>query len=305
MLEISQIEKILSSLHEKFIFEENIEISFETTPDNVTPENIRGWKKLGINRVSMWIQTLNSKSLDEIKRWNKWDIFEALQNLEDENFNNVSVDFIIGLPHVEKWEIQCDIQTVLDKFNCIKHVSVYLLEEYYSPDKIIETKYDNITYPENWDTMWLKEEDYLEEYIWVKNTLEKNTMKRYEISNYAKPWFECEHNKAYWSHKNIYSFGLWAYGYVDKIRYRNSENFPEYYKREKIISEKNSENDIFLEKMMFFLRTSWIPNIFLSELDQNKIKILLDEKYLKIENNTLQLENKWVLVMDYILSEII
>jgi oxygen-independent coproporphyrinogen-3 oxidase len=255
--------------------------------------------------VSMWIQTLNSKSLDEIKRWNKWDIFEALQNLEDENFNNVSVDFIIGLPHVEIWEIQCDIQTVLDKFNCIKHVSVYLLEEYYSPDKIIETKYDNITYPENWDTMWLKEEDYLEEYIWVKNTLEKNMMNRYEISNYAKPWFECEHNKAYWSHKNIYSFGLWAYGYVDKIRYRNSENFPEYYKREKIISEKNSENDIFLEKMMFFLRTSWIPNRFLSELDQNKIKLLLDEKYLKIENNTLQLENKWVLVMDYILSEII
>jgi coproporphyrinogen III oxidase-like Fe-S oxidoreductase len=53
VLEISQIEKILSSLRENFVFEENIEISFETTPDNVTPENIRGWKKLGINRVSM------------------------------------------------------------------------------------------------------------------------------------------------------------------------------------------------------------------------------------------------------------
>ena len=305
VLELSQIDQILSTLQEKFIFKENIEISIETTPDNVTDSNIQWWKKLGINRVSMGIQTLNPDSLEEIKRGNKWDIFQALQNLENHNFQNVSVDFIIWLPHVKKWEIKKNIQEVLSRFSCIKHVSVYLLEEYYSPDKIIETKYDNITYPENWDSMWLQEEEYLWEYIEVKNFLESQKFIGYEISNYWKKWFECKHNQAYWSHQNIYSFWLWAYWFLDSMRYRNSESFSDYYKREKIITEKNSAFDMFLEKIMFLLRTTGIPEEYLSELDNEKINYFIKNNYLVKKNQTLQLENKWVLVMDYILSEIV
>jgi hypothetical protein len=76
------------------------------------------------------------------------------------------------------------------------------------------------------------------------------------------------------------------------MRYRNSENFSDYYKREKIITEKNSAFDMFLEKIMFLLRTTGIPEEYLSELDNEKINYFIKNNYLVKKNQTLQLENK-------------
>jgi hypothetical protein len=57
------------------------------------------------------------------------------------------------LPYVTKGEILDNIKFVLNKYDFVKHISVYMLEEYYNPDKIIETKYDNVTYPKDWDRL--------------------------------------------------------------------------------------------------------------------------------------------------------
>jgi oxygen-independent coproporphyrinogen III oxidase len=305
VLSSGQLERIIKSIEKKYWFDDSIEINLETTPFNVTPENIQAWEKLWINRVSMWVQTLNNDALKEIQRGNKWNIFTALDNLKDTKINNISIDFILWLPYVQKWEILEDIKFILEKYNFITHISVYMLEEYYEPDMIIESKYDNITYPDNWKNMWLKDEDFSLEYSNIKIYLQKQWFGRYEISNYAKPWFECQHNISYWNHKEVVSFWLWAYWYINKTRYRNSDNFSDYYARKNIISEKNNSNDLFLEKVMFSLRTLWINRELEKKLDQEKIKYFLDEKYLIRKNNLLQLSDNWVTVMDYILSEII
>jgi oxygen-independent coproporphyrinogen-3 oxidase len=271
----------------------------------VTSENVTSWEKLWINRISMWVQTLNNAALKEIQRGNKWNIITALENLKNSKIKNISIDFIVGLPYVEKWEILEDIKYILSTYDCITHISVYMLEEYYEPDMIIESVYDNITYPDNWKNMWLLEEDFSTEYQSIKNYLVSEWYNRYEISNYAKPGFECKHNQSYWEHWEVVSFWLWAHGYVNNMRYRNSDNFIDYYARKKIISEKNNSNDIFLESVMFWLRTSWI-NIELEKiLDIKKIKYFLEEKYLIREENLLKLTDKWAIVMDYILGEII
>lgn len=305
VLNDKQLEKIFLALKNKYKFSKNIEINLETTPFNVTPENIISWEKLWINRVSMWVQTLNNTALKEIQRGNKWNIITALDNLKSSKIKNISIDFILWLPYVEKWEILENINNILTKYNFITHVSVYMLEEYYERDMIIESKYDNVTYPDNWKSMWLRADDFEWEYISIKNYLESQWYNRYEISNYAKPWFDCQHNISYWNHWEVIAFWLWAYWYCNNIRYRNSDNFIDYYARKKIISEPNNNNDIFLESVMFWLRTSGIQPELEKKLDAKKIKYFLEEKYLIRENNLLQLSDKGVPVMDYILSEII
>ena len=315
VLKLEQFEKILNIIKNKYILDKKCEISIETTPDKISKENLIWWEKLWINRISMWVQTLNQKSLEEIKRWWKWDIIKALENFKKytlkevplgcNKIQNISLDFIIWLPYVKKWEILENIKYVLENYNFIKHISVYMLEDYYSPDKIIETKYDNITYPEDWEKQGIKEEEYLSEYSSIKNYLIKNWFSNYEISNYWKSWFECLHNIWYWEHKEVIAFWLWAYWYINNTRYANSENFKNYYNWEKIFENKLTKQDIFLEKVMFQLRTSWIEENIYKKLDTEKINYFIENWYLEKKSNKIVLLDKWVLVMDYILKEII
>ena len=312
VLSLKQLEKIFIALKSKFIFSDNIEISLESTPDKITKQNLIGWERLWINRLSMWVQTLNQKSLEAIWRGNKWDIEKALKaltpspsSLREREIKNISIDFIIWLPYVVKWEIKKDIEYILKKYDFIKHISVYMLEDYYNPDKIIETQYDNITYPDDWWKMWIAEEDYLEEYSEVKTYLKSEWFTRYEISNYAKPWFECKHNKWYWNHSEVIWFGLWAYWFVDKTRYANSEKFSEYYQWKKILETKLNSEDIFLETVMFQLRTSWVEQDICKKLNKERLEFFLREWYLEKKSDKIMLLDKWVLVMDYILKEIV
>lgn len=306
VLNKNQLNSIFLALNNKYDFNNNIEITLESTPNNVTKQNIKSWYELWINRISIWVQTLNKKSLKKINRGNKWDIIKALENLEKySNIKNISLDFIIWLPYVKPWEILEDIKYILWKYDFIKHISVYMLEEYYNPDKIIETKYDNITYPDDWDKLWIREEDYLWEYRDIKKYLTKVGFNNYEISNYWKIWYECKHNIWYWEHDEVYGFWLWAYSFVKWIRYSNSDNFKDYYLWKKLLINKLNKNDIFLEKVMFWLRTSWLEKILYEKLNTKKIYYFLENWYLKKESDKLILTDSWVLVMDYILSEII
>jgi len=241
---------------------------------------------------------------------------------------NISIDFIIWLPYVKPWEILENIKFILEKYTFIKHISVYMLEDYYSADKIIETKYDNITYPDDWWEQGIREEEYLQEYSNIKNYLIENWFNNYEISNYWKPWYECIHNIWYWKHKEILAFGLWAFWYINNTRYANSDKFSNYYLWKKLFENKLDKNDIFLEKIMFQLRASWIEEKIYKKLDNNKINYFIENWYLEFSLSTrgfsplnnvknkydsetssewqiLKLTDKWVLVMDYILKEII
>jgi oxygen-independent coproporphyrinogen-3 oxidase len=325
VLDEKNLKKIFNILQEKFIFSDNTEITIESTPNNINLENLSLWQKLWINRISIWIQTFNEKSLQEIWRWQKWDIKKCLTNLEKffkfKKTSNINFDFIIGLPYVKPGEILENIKQVVNNYNFVKHISVYMLEEYYSSDKIIETKYDKITYPKNWKKLWLKEEDFLGEYLNIKNFLLENWFINYEISNFAKSWYICKHNKWYWEHKEVLAFWMWAWWLLkspltpifkggDKmniwyIRYLNADNFKDYYEWKKIFEEILNEDDIFLEKLMFWLRTNWIKKEIYKKLNQEKIKYFIDNWYLYIDYDIIKLTDKWVLILDYILKEII
>ena len=223
---------------------------------------------------------------------------------------SISLDFIIWLPWVKQWEIKENISHILDNYSSIKHISVYMLEDYYNEDKVVETVYDKKTYPEDWDTLWIEEEQYLEEYSSVKNYLESQWFWRYEVSNYAKWWYECQHNLWYWNHSEMLAFWLWAYGFLKNsedryYRYNNSEIFTAYYEGKRTIQDTLSEEDFFLETFMFQLRTSGLEKDVYDKLNQDKLEYYLAEKYLEKKSDKIILSDKGVLVMDYLLGELV
>ncbi|MFK7779632.1 MAG: radical SAM family heme chaperone HemW [Candidatus Gracilibacteria bacterium] len=291
VLSIKQLGSIIKALKNKYNFDKKIEINLEATPITITKENIISWKKIGINRLSIGIQTLNNDSLIEIGRGKKGDIIGALGNINQIGFDNVSVDFIIGLPHVKKGGIKKEIKYILDNYTFIKHISVYMLEEQY--------------YPGNWDDLSINEKDYLEEYIEISNFLKNKGFNKYEVSNFALSGYECIHNKAYWDHSNILAFGLGAHGFINNIRYSNSEKFVDYYLGKQKSEEKLIANDLFLEKVMFQLRTNGLTKKTYEKLDTDKINYFIEEKYLEKKSDKIILSDKGVLVLDYILGKIV
>lgn len=311
-LDKKQIKKILDTLKQNYVFSQDIEISFESTPSKISKQNLIDWIELGINRISIGVQTLNKIALQEIDRSNKWDILEKLDILEDtlNNYKNISLslDFIIGLPYVKKGEIVENLEYVMSNYSCVDHISVYMLEEYYTPGEDVLSqvnKFDSIAYPDSWDRLGLKDEEYLWEYSDVKNTLEKNGFDRYEISNYAKNNKQCRHNKAYWERWNMLAFWLSASGYLDNKRYTFSSDFNKYYAGEDIFEETLDSHDIFIEDIMFWLRTSGLSQDLYKQCNQEKIEYFIEQAVLIKTDNIIKLTHSGVVVLDYILWEII
>ncbi|PIE85358.1 hypothetical protein CSA08_02160 [Candidatus Gracilibacteria bacterium] len=305
-----QIADILKSLKSKYTFDKNIEISLESTPQNIKMENLLHWENLGINRISIGIQSLNNKALKEIGRKSKEEIINSLNIINTFllKINReivISIDFIIGLPYVKKGGVLEDIKFILNKYKFINHISVYMLEDYYEKSEDTNSSYEKITYPNSWQNLGISEKYYLGEYSEIKKYLEGKSFYAYEVSNFSKFNKECKHNKAYWNHSNILAYGLGANGFIDNIRYKNSDKFQEYYKGEGIFKEKISKNDLFLEKVMFQLRTSGLEKDIYSKLNQEKIKYFIQEKLLKKDSGKIILTNKGILLLDYIIRELL
>ncbi len=304
ILEMNQLSEILESLKTKFGFEKNIEITLESTPINITAQNLIAWEALWINRISMWIQTLNNKALQEIKRDSKETIFSALEYLKNSKIKNISVDFIIWLPYVQAWETLQDIKYVLENYNFIKHISVYMLEDYYVWNQD-DSNFEKITYPETWKNLGLEEEFFSKEYLEIKSYLESTWFFKYELSNFSKSGYECKHNISYWNHSEVIWFWLGSHSFVNNTRYAYKDDFLWYYKSELEYEEVLNERDFFLEKIMFWFRTSWLEKKLYNQLNQEKINNFIKLWYINIENDTITIHDNVIHLMDKIISEII
>jgi len=290
-VDFKYINNILILLKNKFWFEKNIEITLETTPQNINKNNLASWKKAWITRISTWIQSLNNNTLKEIWREDKSVILSSLDLLENSDFNNISIDFILWLPYEKPWEKLEQIKYIIKKYKKIKHISLYMLEDY--------------DYPKHWDKIKLAEEEFNSEYNNINNYLEKNNFNKYELSNFAIKNYECQHNIWYWEHKNYVWFWLDAHSFLDNIRSANSSNFKDYYKSILAYNEELSQNDLILEKLMFSIRREWIGTKYFKYLDENKVNNFILEWYLEWVNNKLKITNKAFSLVDHILQEII
>lgn len=272
------------------------EITLEANPEDITEEYIRWVFDLGINRLSIGIQTLNNLSLKEIHRSNKEDIYWALESIKNirnkywKNAISINIDFILWLPYTKKWETLQGIKEIHKSFPFITHTSVYMLED----EK----------YPKNWKENSLSENEIQKEFLEIMEYFESLRWNHYELSNFAKPWYESIHNKSYWNHSSYRGFWLSASSYEDRTRFTNASSFSWYYEGKVEESEILSDKQIEIEEMMFWLRKNgW--SYTNTKYNQWKIDSLILDGIIEIQNKKIRPTKTWIFLLDHIMSELI
>jgi len=215
ILNDENLRQIFTALQNRFVFADDIEITLEANPDDITEEKLQQWKLLGINRLSVGIQSFLEDELVWMNRAHSAaESKNCIDKIKAAGFNNFSVDLIYGSPVLSDEDWKKNVALVIEKN--IPHISCYALtvEPKTALDKMI--------------TMHKKEkvdaEKQSRQFLLLMKWMEAAGYEHYEISNFAKPGCRSRHNSSYWLGESYYAFGPAAHSFDGKIRKWNVAN---------------------------------------------------------------------------------
>lgn len=214
------IYRLLEEIYKVFNINTLEEISIELNPKTVDDEKLKLYKEIGINRVSVGVQSLKDHTLKKIGRIHKSkDFFETYELLRKIGFSNINVDLISGLPGQTKEDILSTLEIMNDLE--VDHISFYSL--------IIEegTKFYN--WYNNGKLILPDEEEERDMYHEGIKYLKSKGYNHYEISNLAKEGYECMHNLFYWKLKPYIGIGTGSHSNIEGLRYWNFTDFNKYF----------------------------------------------------------------------------
>ena len=255
------------------------EISLEMNPGTVTKDKLTAYREAGINRLSIGLQSIHDEELRMLGRIHTYEEFLCAYRMAREcGFDNINIDLISAIPEqtIGSWEET--VRTIAELQP--EHISAYSLiiepgtpfYELYGEDAVHnkETQKNCKMLP--------GEEEEREMYHITKRILADAGYERYEISNYAKPGYECRHNCGYWMRVPYLGFGVGASSFVRGLRYTNPENVGEYSKcfGDKFNAEKLSREEEMEEFMFLGLRM--MIGISKQEFERN-FDITIEEIY--------------------------
>lgn len=300
LLTVNELAEILSL----FNLSQDSEVTLELNPETVNLEFFKALRNTSINRLSIGVQSFDDEILKKIGRRHKSsDVIKTLEAAKFVGFDNISLDFIYGLPNQTLESFISDLKRAVELG--VQHISLYGL-------KIDEGCFFAKNYPEN-----IADEDLQAQmYLKAIETLESSGFEHYEISNFARDNKHSNHNINYWENQEYYGFGLAAHGYCNKIRYSNTLNLDEYLKNPltKDFSKNVSLQEQLEEEIFLGLRLK--KGIDVTNINQ-KFGIDFEKKYEKIlskyiltghlinENLHYLFSNEGFLVSNLILSEFI
>lgn len=224
VLEISLIEKILSTMKASFAVDEAAEITMEVNPGTVSLDKLKRYIELGINRLSIGVQSSKEKELAILGRIHSFE--EAKQTVlwaRQAGFTNISLDLMSALPEQSLEDYMENVEAILSLNP--EHISSYsLIVEEGTPffDLYAEGMSKETELPD--------EETDRAMYAYTKERLEQAGYERYEISNYAKPGYESRHNSSYWTGTEYLGVGLGASSLFTNARYHNETDLLTYIK---------------------------------------------------------------------------
>lgn len=312
LMPLKIIDKILNTANKLFNFEENIEITLEANPGSSEREKFLDIKQIGVNRLSLGIQSLNDTNLNFLGRKHNYkDAIIALE-LGKKTFSNVSIDLIYGLKNQKIIEWEIELSNVIKNFKP-NHISVYQLTieegtKFYSDYKkgLLKVIDDDLS------------ADFYDN---TNSLLENFDYKRYEVSNHARNNFECNHNLNYWNSDNWIGIGPGAYSRLWSSNDDNKRFEIENYKSPKSWLSKNT-HDVEFKKISFIDNSETNIDILIMGLRLSKgIKIskLLDKKIIKnekiinlinekiiiINKETIKVNKNYMIKLNAILQQII
>ena len=252
LLSGEQMETLLQCVRRSFRVEKDAEITMEMNPGTVNDKNLIRYKKAGVNRISIGLQSAKNEELQKLGRIHTFQEFlDTYKAVRACGFENVNVDLISAIPGQtrESFEESLHIVARLEP----EHISAYSL--------IVE---EGTPFYEKYGDGKPKERDLPSEeeeramYKRTKEILEKYGYERYEISNYAKDGFACRHNIGYWERKEYIGVGIGAASFLGKERFSNIRKIDQYlaYAKERSFEKMVSEREILdmsqeMEEFMF------------------------------------------------------
>ena len=290
------IVRIMEKLYAAGNISETAEISIEANPGTVTEEKLLLWKKAGMNRISFGLQSADNEELKCLGRIHTWEEF-------NENFHlarkcvveNLHLDLMSALPGQtgKTWK------ETLKKVGSLKpeHISAYSL--------IIEEGTPFYALYADHPELLPTEEEEREMYYETKAFFASKGYERYEISNYAKPGYECRHNLSYWERVDYLGLGLGAASLLGNVRKSNQTELSEYLKgnykgEEERLSEVNAMEEYFFLGLREMKGVDWTPYQVQYEKTVQK---LVTEGLIEQEGDYIRLTELGIDVSNYVLAE--
>ncbi|MCD6112338.1 MAG: radical SAM family heme chaperone HemW [Bacteroidales bacterium] len=309
ILSAKEIESIIIKIKKYHQVDDDAEITLEANPDTLSYEKLKAYKNIGINRLSIGIQSFNDKDLKYLHRiHDSKKAIQAIENAKKADFDNFSIDLIYGIPTLNNKSWEYNLQKTFD-FQ-IPHISAYSLTvEPQTPlSHLIKSK----------KILSVDDAQSIEHFNILSKMMMQNNYQHYEISNFCKKDFYSKHNTNYWIGEKYLGLGPSAHSYNKISRQWNLNNIKKYIenindKKPFSQEEKLTLTQKYNEYILVSLRTMW-------GIDLNFIKNNFDEKflrdiklqiqkhlkddYLKIENNHIFLTEKGKLFTDAITSDL-
>ena len=300
LLSVKELEEIVKLL----TINDGAEVTLEVNPETVGAEYFQSLAKTSVNRLSIGVQSFDDEILRRIGRRHKSsDVFRVVEEARCAGFNNISLDFIYGLPNQTEESFISDLKCAASLG--VEHISLYGL-------KIEEGCFFYSQVPKN----IADEEMQAQMYLSAIDALKERGFEHYEISNFAHGGKFSRHNNNYWKNQEYYGFGLAAHGYVNGVRYSNPINLDDYLENplRKDFSRQLDEQEKLEEEIFLGLRLKSGINV---DFINAKFNIDFEKKYKEVlskymltghieyKNGAYILTQSGILVSNIILSEFI
>lgn len=309
VLSITQLKLIISAIYNSFKISKSPEITFEANPDDLNYTYLHHLKSIGINRLSIGIQSFNNSDLEKLnRRHTSKTAEEAVKLAKDVGFKDISIDIIYGL---EFSSDQVFIENVKKAISLdVQHISAYHLT--------IEQKTVFYKLLKKGELSEIDEERSNKQLKLLIQELVNAGFEHYEISNFAKPNFISKHNSNYWKQVSYIGVGPSAHSYDGDSRQWNIANIIKYntaLSKNLLVFEKEtlSETDKFNDYIITSLRTTWgvdldyLESTFHTEYQsfftENSEKFLQNKELIK-ENNSIKVNPKSIFLTDFICTEL-
>jgi len=278
LMEPDYLKDIITCIKNYYTVSEDIEITIETNPGTVDKDKLSKFAGAGFNRISIGVQSFNDEELKFLTRiHDKKLAIQTIENAALVGFENINLDLIFNIPgqSIKNWIYNLETAITLP----VKHISAYslILERGTILNKMVLD-----------GRIALQDSDYdAEIYNITMEFLNKKGFIQYEVSNYAKPGFECRHNKAYWNYNDYLSFGTSAHSFVNGKRWWNYSSLKQFIfnidKTGKAVAnfELLTQEQMLNEYVMLALRSDG--------LDMNKLKERFGEEWINSSLGTLKM----------------
>jgi len=307
ILSEADISKIMDAVRENYHIQPDAEITIEANPKTITPDKAKSFLSSGLNRISMGIQSFSDEELLILGRaHNAEDAIKTFGDLRDAGFKNISIDLIYGIPgqSLEQWGFTLQRAIELGP----EHISAYELTPEQGTPLFGMLKQGKLVMPD---------EDTITDMFYKGiDTLNEHGYTHYEISNFAKPGFQCRHNLNYWDRGEYIGMGASAHSFSGRTRTANISDVTKYIEGIKIgklpVSETTeiSEDEELSELIFLGLRkTEGISlNLFPDETAETIKKAVKDSQLhglIELNGNNLRSTRKGLILNNEVICRVL